>query len=112
MTNYLVMIYYNEAQWAAAGSEAARANSLRHEAFAQANGAAIRGGARLGSSETATAIRPDGQGGFAITDGTFAETKEVLGGFYLIEAQDLDEALAIARQVPAPTGGIEVRPLM
>ena len=45
------------------------------------------------------------------TDGAFAETKEALGGYYLIEAADLDEALALAKQVPAPFGGVEVRPI-
>lgn len=47
-----------------------------------------------------------------MTDGTFAETKEVLGGFYIIEAADLDEALKIAKQVPARFGGVEVRPII
>jgi hypothetical protein len=46
-----------------------------------------------------------------ITDGAFAETKEALGGYYLIEAADLDEAMAIAKQVPTPFGGVEVRPI-
>lgn len=112
MANYLVMIYDNEAKWAAADPSVAQENMHRHGAFAQANGAALRGGARLAGSDTATTIRPDGSGGFAITDGTFAETKEVLGGFYIIEARDLDEALAIAKQVPAPMGGVEVRPII
>ena len=46
-----------------------------------------------------------------MTDGPFAETKEALGGFYLVDAADLDEALAIAKEVPAPFGGVEVRPI-
>jgi hypothetical protein len=50
-------------------------------------------------------------GNLVITDGAFAETKEALGGYYLIEAADLDEALAVAQQVPAPFGGVEVRPI-
>jgi hypothetical protein len=109
---YLVMIYDNEAMWAAAGPPAMEANNRRHEAFAAANGPAIRGGGQLGESETATSIRPDGNGGFVVTDGTFAETKEVMGGYYLIEAADLDEALEVAKQVPAPMGGVEVRPII
>lgn len=56
-------------------------------------------------------MRPDPTGGATVTDGPFAETKEALGGYYLIEAADLDEALAIARDVPAPNGGVEVRPI-
>jgi len=46
-----------------------------------------------------------------VTDGPFAEAKEALGGFYLVEAADLDEALELAKQVPAPFGGVEVRPV-
>ena len=48
----------------------------------------------------------------SISDGVFAETKEVIGGYYLIEAPDLDEALRIAAEVPAPFGGVEVRPVL
>jgi hypothetical protein len=47
-----------------------------------------------------------------VTDGPFAETKEALGGYYLIEARDLDQALDIAKLCPAPYGGVEVRPIM
>jgi hypothetical protein len=47
-----------------------------------------------------------------VTDGPFAETKEALGGFYLIEARDLDHALDIAKLCPAGAGGVEVRPVM
>ncbi|MGO9910134.1 MAG: YciI family protein, partial [Acidimicrobiales bacterium] len=53
-----------------------------------------------------------GSGSFTVTDGPFAETKEALGGYYLVEAADLDEAIAIAKQVPARYGGVEVRPIM
>jgi hypothetical protein len=109
---YLVMIYDNEAKWAEAGASVAEANHLRHQEFAQVNGAALRGGAQLGESNTATSIRSDGNGGFVVTDGTFVETKEVMGGYYVIEAADMDEALAIAKQVPAPMGGVEVRPII
>jgi hypothetical protein len=109
---YLVMIYDNEAAWAAADPSVAEANHQRHQAFAAANAAALRGGAQLGESDTATSIRADGNGGFVVTDGTFVETKEVMGGYYLIEAADLDEALAIAKQVPSPMGGVEVRPIV
>jgi hypothetical protein len=112
MTDYLVMIYENEAAWATADQSLEAETLKQHGEFAQRNGASLRGGARLADSGSATSIRPDGAGGFTVTDGTFAETKEVIGGFYLIEAADLDEALAIARQVPMPTGGVEVRPIV
>jgi hypothetical protein len=109
---YLVMIYDNEAKWAEDDGSVHEENHRRHQAFAEANGAALRGGAQLGESNTATSIRSDGNGGFVVTDGTFAETKEVIGGYYVIEAADLDEALAIAKQVPSPMGGVEVRPII
>ena len=112
MANYLVLIYDNEAKWAGADAGTAEQNMANHGRFAQANGPALRGGARLSGSDTATSIRPDDNGGFTVTDGTFAETKEVLGGFYIIEAADLDEALTIAKQVPTPFGGVEVRPII
>lgn len=69
------------------------------------------GGNALQPTGTATAVRKDSSGAFAITDGAFAETKEALGGYYLIDAADLDEAIAVAKQVPAPFGGVEVRPI-
>ena len=61
---------------------------------------------------TATTVRPDGDGGFTVTDGPFVETKEALGGYYLVEAADLDEAIELAKQVPVLDGGVEVRPIM
>ena len=66
----------------------------------------------IGSTENATTVRVrDGKA--LITDGPFAETKEVLGGFYLLDCQDLDEALAYAAKIPdAWNGSVEVRPVM
>lgn len=112
MANYLIMIYDNEAEWAGADPSAAEEVTEQHIEFAQQHGHALRGGARLGSSATATAIRNTADGTTSLTDGTFAETKEVLAGYYVIEAGDLDEALAIARQVPVKFGGVEVRPII
>jgi hypothetical protein len=112
MANYLVMIYDNEAAWANADASVAEEVTQQHTEFARNNGAALRGGARLGESATATSIRHAGNGTTSLTDGTFAETKEVLAGYYVIEAADLDEALEIAKQVPARFGGVEVRPII
>jgi hypothetical protein len=71
------------------------------------------GGAQLQPPETATTVRVD-DGETLTTDGPFAETKEVLGGFYLFEADDLDKALDVAARVPAARrgGSVEVRPLV
>ena len=83
--------------------------------FGQNAEAVLAGGEALHPSATATTITvAGGKGGQAtFTDGPFAETKEVLGGFYLIEAADLDEALGWAQQIPgAWYGKVEVRPVM
>jgi hypothetical protein len=111
MSQYLVLIYQDETAAENGGEQMTAQTHAAHMAFGQRNGAAIAGGNELQGSETATAIRPDGADGFVVTDGPFAETKEALGGFYLIEAADLDAAIAIAKQVPMPTGGVEVRPV-
>ena len=76
------------------------------ERIAEQGGRVIAGLA-LEPPETATAIR-----GEAITDGPFIETKEVLGGLFVIEARDLDHALVLARMTPIVDGGVEVRPLV
>jgi len=67
--------------------------------------------ANLMPSPTATTVRREYGGADLVTDGPFAETKEQLGGFYLITAVDLDEALALAKALPLPAGSIEVRPV-
>ncbi|MFI6924328.1 YciI family protein [Nonomuraea spiralis] len=69
-------------------------------------------GERLQPAATATTVRMDG-GGLLVTDGPFADTKEILGGFYIVEAADLDEALELAAAIPAVRmgGSVEVRPV-
>jgi hypothetical protein len=107
MAQYVVLIYEDETAWANAGTEEYERALLGHQEFMKNNAAALRGGSALEPTSTATSVRNDS----VVTDGAFAETKEALGGFYLIEAADLDEALAVAKQVPAPYGGVEVRPV-
>jgi hypothetical protein len=111
MAGYMVFIWDDEAAWAKADPGTVAANQAEHEDFIARNAAALRGGNRLHPSGTATSIRHGADGAVAISDGAFAETKEVIGGYYLIDAADLDEALRIAVQVPAPFGGVEVRPI-
>jgi len=106
VAQYLVLIYEDEAGWQA-GGPAAEAGMAAHTEFAQKHGDVLRGGEALQPTGTATSIR-DG----VVTDGPFAESKEALGGYYVIEADDLDQALAVAKDVPAPFGGVEVRPIM
>lgn len=112
MAEYLVLIYEDESGYANGGADVFDEVMKAHNEFGEAHGASLRGGNALQPSGTATSIRSDGAGGFSVTDGPFAETKETLGGYYLIEAADLDEALAIAKHVPARFGGVEVRPIM
>jgi hypothetical protein len=71
------------------------------------------GGAHLQPSEMATTVRHGGSGSL-ITDGPFADAKEVLGGYYVLEASDLDAALEFAQRIPAVRlgGAVEVRPLV
>ncbi len=69
-------------------------------------------GAGLQPTATATTLRKTfGVAEPTITDGPFAETKEQLGGFYLVSAENLDEAIGLAKRLPVPAGSIEVRPI-
>jgi len=68
-------------------------------------------GANLAPTSTATTVRKSLGGGTEIVDGPFAETKEQLAGYYLISADDLDTAIALASQLPISAGSIEVRPV-
>ena len=111
MSEYLVLLYENEQALIDADQATNEQVLKEHMAFQERNGEAVRGGNALQFTDTATSIRRDGDGEFLVTDGAFAETKEILCGYYLIEAADLDEAIAIAKQVPAPRGGVEVRPI-
>jgi hypothetical protein len=111
MAEYLILIYGDESVLGNPQSEEANTMMQGHIEFGEKNAAALRGGNALQPTAAATSLRRDGSGGFSVTDGAFAETKEALGGYYLIEAADLDEALSIAKQVPMPAGGVEVRPI-
>jgi hypothetical protein len=112
MSQYLILIYDDQAAWEAAPPETGARIHQGHTVFGEKNGAAIAGGNALQPTTTATTIRPDGADGFTVTDGPFVETKEALGGYYLVEAADLDEAIALAKQIPVVSGGLEVRPIM
>ncbi|WP_380169580.1 YciI family protein [Jannaschia sp. R86511] len=111
MSKYLILIYEAEASYATATPDVMADVMREHDVFTSgvpALGASIVGGEALHPTSTATSVR----GGSEVTDGPFAETKEALGGFYVVEAPDLDTALAVARTVPARFGGVEVRPVM
>ena len=112
MAEYMVFIWDDEQSWERADPATVAATMAAHQEFIARHAAALRGGNRLHPSAASTSLRHTGGGGVSISDGAFAETKEVIGGYYLIEAADLDEALRIAAEVPAPFGGVEVRPVM
>jgi hypothetical protein len=112
MAKYAILIYEDEAGYAAGGAELFGEVMQAHGAFSEKAGAAIVGGEALQPTSTATSLRTNGAGEVTVTDGAFAETKEALGGFYLIEAEDLDAAIEIAKTCPAALGGVEVRPVM
>jgi hypothetical protein len=112
MGQYVVLIYEDEKGWSDGDPAVIEEGMKAHNQFAVDAGEKLRGGQALQPTSTATTIHKDGSGGFAVTDGPFVETKEALGGFYVIEAADLDEAIALAKKVPAPFGVVEVRPVM
>jgi hypothetical protein len=111
VAQYAILIYVDEAASEGVGADEFQRMMGDYQAFNEANTGALRGGNKLAPTATATTIRRDAAGRPVVTDGAFAETKEALGGYYLIEAADLDEAIAIARQVPVRFGGVEVRPV-
>ena len=110
---YLLMIYQNEADYAKIDAATAKKALEEYGAFTQSiiqNGN-FKAGDRLHPSTMATTVRVR-DGKTLTTDGPFAETREQLGGYYLIEAKDLNAALAIAARIPgARVGSIEVRPI-
>lgn len=106
---YLLLIYEDETRFAK-GFDPGEMEA--YGAFGQKNRAAIKGGNALQPTSTAKTVRVR-NGETVVTDGPFAETKEQLGGFYLVEANSVDEATSIAAQIPgARFGSIEVRPIM
>ncbi len=109
---YLALIHSDEDAWGALSTGDHGAMMEQYSAFSREGSEAgvIKGGSELAPSTTATTVRIRNDETL-VTDGPFAETKEALGGYYLIEASDLDQALEIAKLCPAPFGGVEVRPI-
>ena len=110
MAQYLILIYEDETGYENPDPAVFQQAMDAHNRFAERVvelGGSIAGGNALQPTPTATSIRGD-----VVTDGPFVETKEVLGGYYLVEAKDLDQALEFGKLCPAPFGGVEVRPVM
>ncbi len=111
---YLCLIYENEMSWTTMPKE--QGDAILGEYFAFTEGIRksghLLGGDALQPTQAATTVRVR-NGKISTTDGPFAETKEQLGGYYLIDARDLNEAIGIAAKIPsARLGSIEVRPVM
>ena len=106
---YMVLIYDDERTWAALDDAAREDHMTRYRALASREG--VLAGEGLKATSTATTVRVR-DGDPVLTDGPFAETKEQLGGFFLLDAPSLDDALSFARDVPAAEhGSVEVRPV-
>lgn len=110
---YLLMIYQNEVEYAKNDAATSQKMLAEYQAFTQSiiQSGNFKAGDRLQPTTTATTVRVR-EGKTLTTDGPFAETREQLGGYYLIEAKDLNAAIEIAARIPsARIGSIEVRPI-
>ena len=111
---YLLLIYNNERNWMDLSEKDSKALMGEYRSYTEriAKSGHYKGGNALQPTSTATTVRVR-DGKRQTTDGPFAETREQLGGFYLVDAKDLDEAIGLAEGIPgARTGCIEVRPIM
>ena len=110
---YALLIYSNEARERFDTLPDDEQRAVMGEYFAISESPGVYGGEQLQAVETATTVRVEG-GQTLTTDGPFADTKEILGGFYLLEADDLDSALELAARIPAARmgGAVEVRPIV
>ena len=111
---YLLLIYRSDAEYGKLNAAQLKELSGEYGAFTQSivQSGHFKAGDGLQPTATATTVRVR-EGKTLTTDGPFAETREQLAGYYLIEAKDLDDALAIAARIPeAVRGCIEVRPVM
>jgi hypothetical protein len=110
---YILLIYGNEKTWESASKELMEKMYQQHTVYAESLGKAgvMRGGAELKPVATATSIRFTG-GRPRTVDGPFAETKEQLAGYYVIEVDNLEQAIEWAEKMPGMTdGAVEIRPL-
>lgn len=108
---YMLLIYSDERGWTESERESCFAESTQLSLELHASGR-YRGASPLHPVATATSVRVR-EGKRWVTDGPFAETREQLGGFFLIEAQDLDEAIGVAARIPgARKGTVEIRPVL
>lgn len=112
---FILLIYENEKVYGEAKDNTAVMEIVgKHRAFAATLGSKMIGGSGLKGTSTATTVRTKAKAAAkSVHDGPFAETKEQLGGYYIVDVKDLDAAIALAKQIPIfQDGSVEVRPLM
>jgi hypothetical protein len=111
---YLLLIYEDESIYGPdKNGPLMQVVGPQHMDFAKSLGPAWVAGAGLKATSAATTVRNEGAAGRTLHDGPFAESKEQLGGFYMIDVADLDAAIAIARKMPLAEGGsVEIRPVI
>lgn len=114
MAKYLVLIYGDEQVWESMTAEERAALDAGHAAFVGEAGVRVRDGGALEPASTATTLHGRAGGPPVPTDGPFLETKEALGGYYLLDAADLDEAIGLVARLPELSTthcAVEIRPV-
>jgi hypothetical protein len=107
---YLALVYAGEQAWEGLEEGERQAIYDRYRAFADDAAGKVAGGAELAPTSAATTVRVRGDETL-VADGPFAETKEALGGYYVLDCDSMDEAVELAARIPgADHGAIEVRP--
>ncbi len=111
---YLLTLWGDESRFADRTPEQMQENMKHWDAYTieTKDAGAFLGGEGLQPTATATTVQIEANGDHIVSDGPFAETKEQLGGFYLLECDNLDDAIAWAKKIPMPGGKVEVRPVM
>lgn len=115
MTQYLILIHGDESRWDALSATERETVDAAHRDFQQRVGQDVLAAGELESSSAAVTLRTRTAGEWEATDGPFSESKEVVGGFYLIEADDRDAAVELAASLAEARqghGGIQVHPLV
>lgn len=109
MTDYLVLIAYKPSMWVDADSATQQRFDRQHHDFHDTVGDRLLAGEALADTDSATTLRRDAAGGETLTDGPFAETTEMIGGFYLVRGDNLDQVVQWCRLLP-PEYALEIRP--
>ncbi len=115
MPSYLILIYGDEQRWNAMSPDEEQQIHEGHRAFQEMAGAAVHAVGELEPSTSAVTLRRGADGRPMVSDGPFVESKEVVGGFYLVEAADRDEVVSYARNLAEAVqdhSGVQIVPLL